>query len=76
MTFEQFRIVVSEVAKVPLDQVQEETSIRDELALDSLQLVNLIMEMIHRFGIELGAIGSMEDIRTVGLLFRHLRKGE
>jgi acyl carrier protein len=76
MSFEQFRKVVSEAAKVPLDQVHEKASIRDELAIDSLQLVNLIMEISHQFGIELGAIESLDDIRTVGLLYRTLMKGE
>ncbi|GAB7386703.1 acyl carrier protein [Bacillaceae bacterium] len=70
MTFEDFREVIAEIAHVSLDKIQETSSFRDDLGVDSLQFVNLIMEISQRFGVELSAIRHSDDIATVGNMYR------
>lgn len=70
-----FRRVVSEICKVPLDQIQERSTFRDDLGMDSLSMVNLIVEISERYGLELGMIQSFEDIQTIGNMYRTFFKG-
>lgn len=70
MGLDDFRKVVSEISKVPLEKVQEHSSFRDALGIDSLTMLNLIIEISERYGLELGTIQSFEDIQNVGNMYR------
>jgi acyl carrier protein len=65
-----FRKVVSNISKVPIEKIQEHSSFRDELGMDSLSMVNLIIEISERYGLELGRIQRIEDIATVGNMYQ------
>lgn len=75
MTFEDFRIVVSELSNVPLADINQDSSFRDELGVDSMQVVNLLCEVAERFQLELGSIEKIEDVLTVGNMYRTFMKG-
>ncbi|WP_428911904.1 acyl carrier protein [Niallia sp. Krafla_26] len=70
MSFEEFCKIISEISKVPLDQIQKESSFRDHLDVDSLQMVNLILELTTILGIENIKIRSNEDFATVWSLYQ------
>lgn len=74
MTFEQFRRLISATANAPLERVREDASLRDDLAIDSLQMVNLLVEVSRQCGMELSEISSIEELRTVGSLYRKVEE--
>lgn len=76
MTLEDFRQLISDIAKIPLSQIKETSSIKDDLGIDSLQLVNLIVLVAERFGMDMTQLNSLEDIRTVEKMYRIFGKGE
>jgi acyl carrier protein len=65
MTVEDFKSVISEIANVPLKEIEDQSSFKDDLDVDSLQMVNLILEVSTKFGIELNKINSNDDLATV-----------
>jgi acyl carrier protein len=69
MTYEQYLQIVSDISHVPVDQINENDSFRDQLCIDSLKMVNLIMEISQTFGLRLESINSFEEIRTVRALY-------
>lgn len=69
MTFEDFQQLVSELSQVPIKSIDEDSSFRDDLGIDSLQMVNLIVRLTDRFGIDTSKINNMEDIDTVGKMY-------
>ncbi|WP_157800979.1 acyl carrier protein [Bacillus solitudinis] len=75
MTVDNLREVISEIANIPLKEIHEQSSFKDDLDIDSLQMVNLILEITTRFGIQLTSIESNEDLATVGNLYRSLLRG-
>lgn len=75
MTIDEFRQMIADISKVPVKQVQEHSSLRDDLGIDSLQMVNLIVEVAQRSGIELSTIESFNDVQTVGSMYGSLIKG-
>jgi acyl carrier protein len=76
MSLDDFLKLISELSKAPIETIKENTSIRDDLGIDSLQLVNLIVHLTERFGVNTSKITSMEDIQTVGKMYRTLTGGE
>lgn len=70
MSFEEFRQVIADVSKVPLDRIHKDASFRDELDVDSLQMVNLIVELTARFGLGSFNLQSDKDLETVGSLYQ------
>ncbi|WP_374720752.1 acyl carrier protein [Peribacillus tepidiphilus] len=74
MTLDQLRHLVSEIAHVPLEHVREQSSLKDDLSIDSLQMVHLILEITTNFGVELNKIQSNDDLATVGSLYIALTK--
>ncbi len=76
MTFDDFRHLVSELSQVPFKSIHEDASFRDDLGIDSLQMVNLIVSLTERFGLDTSKISTMEDIDTVGKMYRYLAGGK
>lgn len=74
MTIDDLKNVISEVAHIPLTEIQEFSSFKEELCIDSLQMVNLIFEVHTRFGVELNKIQSNDDLATVGSMYRAFTK--
>jgi acyl carrier protein len=76
MTLDDFRQVISEICRIPLEQIKEDSMFRDHLGVDSLTMVNLLLEIADRYGLELGVIQSHEDVQSVGSLYRKFLGGE
>jgi acyl carrier protein len=67
-----FLSLVADIAKVPVHQIHADSSFRDDLGIDSLQFVNLLVQVTVEFNIELNAIQSMGDLETVGDMYSKL----
>jgi acyl carrier protein len=74
MTFEHFRGLVSEIAKVPEDLINEGSSFRDDLGIDSLQMVNLFTELTVVCEVGMEVIESSDDLMTAGNLYQALQR--
>ncbi|OXS75759.1 acyl carrier protein [Domibacillus enclensis] len=70
MTFEAFREYIAKTVHTESKLIQKETSLCEDLGVDSLQLVNLLVEISEFFQVELGQIQSNEDLQTVGNLYQ------
>lgn len=75
MTVDDFRKVISDIAKIPVDQIKQQSSFKDDLGIDSLMMVNLIIEVTSRFDLDLEFIKSADDMRTVEKMYLLLTKG-
>lgn len=76
MSFTEFSQLVSEISKIPLNEITEESSFRDDLAIDSLQMVNLIVEVSVRYNLDLQSVQSIEDFTSVGKMYMTLTEGK
>ncbi|MFC4401658.1 acyl carrier protein [Gracilibacillus xinjiangensis] len=76
MTFEQFSRIVSEISHISIDHIQEESSFRDDLGIDSLQMVNLLVEISERIELDLNKINDSDTFSTPGKLFELISKGD
>ncbi|PLR78206.1 hypothetical protein CVD25_01350 [Bacillus canaveralius] len=74
MSYEDFRHFISDVLNLPLEKIEKNSSLRDDLNVDSLQLVNLIVEVSSKYGIDYPRIQSNEDFRTVGNLYQMIMR--
>lgn len=69
MTFDNLKHVISEISNLSLNEIQEHSSFKEDLEIDSLQMVNLIIEIQTRFGIDISKIQSNDDLISVGSMF-------
>jgi acyl carrier protein len=76
MTFEEFKKVISDITRIPVDRIEKESSFRDDLDIDSLRMVNLIVVMVENYGFEIGKISNTENLKTVGSFYQTLLKVE
>ncbi|MGG1482237.1 phosphopantetheine-binding protein [Bacillus smithii] len=72
MNFEDFRKIISDISDVPLDMIHESSSFRDDLSIDSLQMVHLILELSSKYNIQFHSVQSMDQLSTVGAMFKML----
>lgn len=75
MTFDNYKAVVSEIANIPVKDIHKESSFKDDLCVDSLQMVNLIFELQTKFGVELKKIESNKAFETVESLYLIFNQG-
>ncbi|MBA2875229.1 acyl carrier protein [Thermaerobacillus caldiproteolyticus] len=74
MSFEEFRQLISEISKIPVEQINKNSSFRNDLGIDSLQMVNLLIEVAAKLKLELHMIQSRLDFQTVGGLYESFVK--
>jgi acyl carrier protein len=74
MTFNDFCRFISGYTHTPVEDIKENTSFRDELGIDSLQMVNLIVVLAEKMEAELNAIRGSDDFATVGRLYQAMTK--
>jgi acyl carrier protein len=74
MTFENFCSFIAANTHIPLEDITEMASFRDDLGIDSLQMVNLIVGITDEMAVPLHAISGSNDLDTVGHLYQALIK--
>lgn len=72
MALEKIVELISEQFNVDEDSINLETSFRDDLNADSLDLVELVMAFEDEFGIEVED-EDMDSIKTVGDVTNYIR---
>lgn len=70
MSFGEFRHMISEISNVPIEKISNDSSFRDDLDIDSLQMVNLIVELTSKFGISALNIQDNSELNTVWSLYQ------
>lgn len=65
MELEKIKEVVAEQLGVNVEEIKEETSIKDDLNADSLDLFQIIMALEEEFSIEIPTEDA-ENIQTIG----------
>lgn len=73
MDFEKIKEVVAEQLGVDVSELNEDTSLKDDLNADSLDLFQIIMSLEEEFGIEIPTEDT-ESIGTIGDIERYLAK--
>jgi acyl carrier protein len=74
MTLEHFCQLISEISNVPVEEIKEDSSFRDDLGIDSLQMVNLFTHLSILFNVGVEVIESSDDLLTVHNLYRALHR--
>ena len=72
--FEEIKTIVAENLGVEEDSITMESSFKDDLKADSLDLFELTMALEEEYDTEIPA-EELEDIETVGDVIEYLRKG-
>lgn len=62
--FEKIRDIISEQLNIDPSEIREDSSFKDDLEADSLDLVELIMAIEEECGIEVGT-DELENVATV-----------
>lgn len=65
MEFEKLQEIVAQVLNIEKDDIQEDTSFKDDLGADSLDIFQIIMGIEETFGLEINNEDA-EKIVTVG----------
>ena len=65
MEFEKLQQIIADVLSVDLDEITPETTFKDDLGADSLDVFQIIMAVEEEFGIEIPS-EEAEKINTVG----------
>lgn len=65
MVYEKVKMIISEQFSIDEDEITMETSFKDDLNADSLDLVELIMALEDEFEIQVDD-SEVENIHTVG----------
>lgn len=75
MTFEKIRDILAEQLDVPADSITMDSSIKDDLGADSLDIVDLAMSLEDEFDLEIPD-EAVEGIRTVGDVVRYIEEAQ
>jgi acyl carrier protein len=75
MTVDDFCRIISVIVRLPLDKVQPQCSFRDDLGIDSLQMVNLIVALAEKARLDLSKLRHMDDVLTVEAMYCTLMGG-
>jgi acyl carrier protein len=71
--FEQVKEIIVQELSVPEEKVKESSTFESDLRADSLDVVELVMELEEKFEIEIPE-EDFEQIRTVGDLVRYIER--
>ncbi len=73
MDIDKIKEVVAEHLSVDVSELKEETSLKNDLNADSLDLFQIIMSLEEEFGIEIPTEDT-ESIGTIGDIVKYLAK--
>ena len=71
--FDKMKDIIAEQLNCDADSIGMETSFKDDLGADSLDLFELVMALEEEYGIEIPA-EELTDIETVGDVVDYLKK--
>jgi len=71
--FEQIKSVVSEQLGIKTEDIKEESSFKDDLGADSLDLVELVMTLEENFDIEIPDEDA-EKLRKISDVIKYIEK--
>ena len=71
MEFEKIRDIIAEKMDLDPSEITEESSFKDDLGADSLDLLELVMALEEEFGIEIPT-EDLEQIATVGDVIKYI----
>ncbi|MBO4410916.1 MAG: acyl carrier protein [Lachnospiraceae bacterium] len=72
---EKIKEILAEQLNINPDDVTEDSSFRDDLGVDSLDLFELLMSLEEEYGFEIPA-EDMEKLATVGDVIEYLQKND
>lgn len=70
---EKMKEILAEQLGCEADMITEETSFKDDLGADSLDLLEVIMALEDEYGVEMNA-EDMSDLNTVGDVMNYLKE--
>ena len=73
MEFEKVRAVIAKQLDIPEENITEESRLIEDLKADSLDVVELIMDLEQQYGVEIPD-DDLPGIRTVGDIVKFLNK--
>lgn len=73
MEFEKIQEIIADVLKIEPEQITPEKSFEDDLGADSLDRVEIIMQLEDELGVEIPDEVA-ENIKTVGDAMEEIRK--
>lgn len=69
---EKMREIISEQLNCEAESIQPETSFKEDLGADSLDLFELVMALEEEYGLEIPA-EELSDVETVGDIIEYLK---
>ncbi|WP_018933374.1 acyl carrier protein [Gracilibacillus lacisalsi] len=75
MTYSEFKKYLSEVCHVPIEDITDDVSFRNDLGIDSLQMVNVIVGLRDKTEISLTNITDSESFATPKKLYQTIIGG-
>lgn len=73
MVFEKLKTIIIEEFEIEEDLITMNTTLTDELDIDSLDLVDLVMTVEDEFSIELPD-EALENMKTIGDLVKYIEE--
>ena len=70
---EKMREIIAEQLNCAGDTITEETSFKEDLGADSLDLFELVMALEDEYGVEIPA-DDLTDLTTVGSVMKYLKE--
>lgn len=75
MSLELFIKKISDITHIPTENIAEESNFREDLGIDSLNMVNLFVQLSEETGVGFEQLASAENIQTVGSVYKIMEKG-
>ena len=72
MEFEKLKKIIAEVCDVDEDKITMDSTFKDDLDADSLDLFELVMALEEEYGIEIPS-EELESLTTVGAIIDYLK---
>lgn len=69
---DEMRSIIAEQLNCSEDQITEETSFKEDLGVDSLDLFELVMALEEKYGIEIPS-EDLADMTTVGSVMEYIK---
>ena len=72
--FENIKKIIADQFDVDIEEISVETSLRDDLGADSLDLLDLVMALEDEYNIEIDVEEELNSIQTVGDVEEYIKK--